>query len=176
MLDYNRFELSFCIGSLDGRCLRRAARLGLAMEAIVSSSHSKAAEVADLIGQGHDLACLVAQGLHCPHAPHKPSFKYPVLQVGDEEVRRFRRRCRQTELLELFEIRGWPNLISNPFGAPSTLDPENGISDVLYELNQHQLSRLQIHFSCVGGDVQWEILGLARLFAPRSRNGCLAAN
>jgi hypothetical protein len=176
MLNYNDFELSFCIGSLDGWCLRRAAQLGLAVNTAVLSSPGKSAKVADPVGPGHDLRCLLIQGLHCPHAPPKPSFEYPVLKVGDEVVRRFRRQCRQTELLEVFEDQGWPFLISKPFGTPSELDPENGINDVLYELNQHQVSRLQIYFSCAGGDVQWEILGLARLFALRSQNGFPRAN
>ena len=167
MLNYNDFELSFCIGSLDGRCLRRAAQLGLAVETAVLSSPGKAADVAGLIGPGPDLRCLQIQGLNCPHAPPKPSFKYPLLKVGDEVVREFQRHSKQTKLLEDFESQGWPFAISNQSGTHSELDPENGISDVLYELNRHQESRMHIRFWLVGGGVRWEVIDLARLAALR---------
>jgi hypothetical protein len=159
MLDYNRFELSFCIGSLDGWCLRRAAQLGLAVETAVSSCPGKGAKLAGLIAPGHDLRCLLVQGLHCPHAPPKPSFEYPVLKVGGEVVRRFKRHCKQTELLEKFESLGWPYSIVNPFGSPALVGPNNGIRDIVYHLNSQQHSRLQIHFWCDGDAVRWEIVG-----------------
>jgi hypothetical protein len=106
-----------------------------------------------------DLLCRVAQGLPCRHAPRKPSFERRELRVGKTLIRRFRRRCKQTELLELFQSRGWPDFIDNPFGSPSPLDPENGLSDIVYELNRHHDSRQQVHFWRDGDRLRWEIVG-----------------
>jgi len=105
------------------------------------------------------LLCRVAQGRPCRRAPRTPSFEDRELRLGKTLVRRFRRHCKQTELLELFQLRGWPAFIDSPFGSPSPLDPENGLSDIVYELNGRKDSRQQIQFCCNGDRVRWEIVG-----------------
>jgi hypothetical protein len=78
------------------------------------------------------------------------------LRLFGELVLRFEKQSRQTELLEAFQLPGWPRSIKDPLGEPSAVDAENGLSDIVYELNRKQRLRPRIRFRCKGRSVHWE--------------------
>lgn len=163
MSDHSAFQLSSCLGSFEGQCLRRAAELGLFVKRALSARGGKGAGVAKATKRiashaaaRRDLHCCVAQGLTCRHAPIRPTFDGRNLRIGKVRVRQFRRRCKQTRLLDVCQSRGWPLFIEAPFGRPSVIDPENGFRDLVYRLNRRQK---QIHFWCDGGGLRWAIVG-----------------
>ena len=173
MTDHSDVRLSCCLGTFDEQCLRRAALLGLDIKRAFAACGGENAHVATVANSlaihelaTHDLRCHTAHGLPCPHAPPKPSFRGGELRLDKARVRLFRRSCKQTELLDAFQLHGWPPSIDNPFGSPSPFDAENGLSDIVYELNRHQKSGPQIHFWCDGNRVRWEIVG----YGPRTHD------
>jgi hypothetical protein len=161
MPNYNGFAPSLYIGSSDCTRVPGTEPTGPTVKTAVFPR--------DPIDPELDLSCL-ARGTHRPHAPPKPYFQYPVLQVGHELVRTFRRHCKQTELLDVIQSQQWPYIVIDPLGARSPLDPENGLSDLVYQLNTHQQSRLQLHFWLVGGGVRWEVCDEADIVALHARN------
>jgi len=159
------YTISTCLGSVDGQCLRRAALSGLDLKRALSARRGKAdVEKAIRHIAACDLGCRAVQGLRCPRMPRKPSFEGYELRLGGEVVRKFRRHCKQTKLLKVFASRGWPVFIHDPLGSLLQVDPENGIRDLVYQLNRRQVSRRQIRFGCEHGGVRWKIVdgGLAR--------------
>ena len=163
MAKHSNSQISICLGTRNGQCLRHAAALGLLVKRALLDCGPKAAGVAKAAKRiaahaaaTRDLHCLLAQGLTCRHAPIKPSFDGRDLRIGKVLVRPFRRRCRQTRLLDVCQSRSWPVFIDAPFGSPSPIDPENGIRDLVFNLNRRQK---QIHFWCDGGGLRWAIMG-----------------
>jgi len=162
MSDQSHPLLAICLGSLDGQCLRRAALLGIAVKRAALTRSGRAVDApkaAARVAAERDLQCDAAQGLPCSHARLIPTFDGHELRLGKTLLRQFQRHCKQTEVLDAFQSRGWPAFIDNPFGGPSPFDPENGLSDIVYELNQQRDSCQQIHFWCDGDRVRWEIVG-----------------
>ena len=163
MANRSNSQISVCFGTHDGQCLRRAAELGLFVIQAFPGCGGKAAGIAKAAKRiatravaARDLRCRVARGLACRHAPIIPSFDGRDLRIGKVLVRRFRRRCKQTKLLDVCQSRGWPAFIDAPFGSPSAMDPENRLRDLVYNLNRRQQ---QIHFWCDGGGIRWAIVG-----------------
>ena len=163
---HSNSQLSICLGTHDGQYLRRAAEVGLVVIHVFAGRGGKAVGVAKAAKRvathaaaASDLRCRVTQGLFCPHAPAKPSFDGRELRIGDVVVRRFRRQCKQTKLLNVCQSRGWPAFIDAPFGRPSAIDPENRLRDLVYNLNRRQVSPQRIHFWCDGGGLCWVIVG-----------------
>ena len=157
MLNYDDFELSFCLGSLDGRCLRRAAQLGLAVQTAVASP-GKSAKVAGLVGPGPDLSLPSGPRSALPARASKA-----LVQVSCPQSRR-RSGATVQEALQADEALG--NLGSPRlalFHQHSVWQPiagwSDGVRDIVYDLNNQQPSRLQVHFWCDGDDVRWQIVG-----------------
>jgi len=69
-------------------------------------------------------------------------------------------RSKQAQVLEAFQLRHWPPCIEDPLGSFSATDPENGLSDIIYELNNKQKNLPQrVRFWCNGRSIHWEIVG-----------------
>jgi hypothetical protein len=110
-----------------------------------------------------DLVCDVANRRPCRHAADRARISFNE-QTGEflvdgTRVRLFTKRCRQAELLQVFQSQGWPSSIKDSLGSPSAADPENGLSDIVRELNRKQLPRKRVHFWCEGRSVFWGIMG-----------------
>ena len=97
-------QLSECLGSVKGKCLRCRGAPGLDLELALSAGRRKAgkAGVQKAIRRiaARDLRCRLTRGLRCPQAPPKPSFKGYELRVGGELARRFHRQCDQDQTPE----------------------------------------------------------------------------
>ena len=119
------YTISTCLGSVDGQCLRRAALSGLDLKRALSVRRGKA-DVEKAIRRiaAGDLCCRAAQGRCCPRMPRKPSFEGYELRVGGEVVRKFRRHCKQTKLLNVFTSQSWPVFIHDPLAGLLLVDPE----------------------------------------------------
>ncbi len=110
-------------------------------------------------GEGEKLPnCDKVAGLPCLFVPeYKEQTR--ELFLGGKLVRRFRQESKQTRLLEIFQSLGWPESVDDPPIDPSSYAPENGFSDIVYELNQDQKPRQRVRFSCDRHSVYWEIVG-----------------
>ncbi len=104
-----------------------------------------------------DLVCDRINGLPCRYAPVYDKDRLELWLCG-EPILSLKKHCRQTELLEAFQFAGWPHSLTDPLGAPSALDPENGLSDIISALKGRQGSRLRVQFTCEGRSVHWEIV------------------
>jgi len=162
-------RLSSCLGSPNKKCVRQAAEIGSTTFDIFVDCVGKAADPAEVVNRVAalclavgDLRCPVLRGLPCPYAPPRPRYdvRHLKLFVGDREVAEFHRHSRQTELLEVFQAADWPESIDDPLGPPSPLDLENGLNDILYELNGRQRLGPQIHFWYDRRAVYWKIVNI----------------
>ncbi len=153
----------FCDGPHDGPCPNRLIRLMIAtaeqrVRLTGGSPADSSAQIVEPCLGGPPVSCKAIAGRPCPF---KPSYnkKTRELSVCGKVVRSFRGRCKQTDLLEAFESRHWPESIEDPLGAPSALDAENGLRDIICELNKEQHVRPWVHFWRDDRTVHWEIAG-----------------
>jgi len=161
----------FCNGPHAGPCPNRFIRL-LGEIAEKGVTYPRGCSAADVfrhivkLGRGRqDVRCEAAAGHFCPF---KPSYneKTCELSVCGVVVRQFRSPCRQTDLLQVFESRCWPECIMDPLGDPSEVDAENGLGDLLYQLNQihNNDSPQQVHFwQEPHHGMHWEIVATPRV-------------
>ncbi len=120
--------------------------------------------IADFLGQAVKMGagvrrCAEVAGSRCPIRPiyNKETLELSVCGVV---VVRLTKRCEQTKLLDAFDLWDWPPSIEDPLGPPTATDPENGLSDIVFELNDKQKNLPQrVRFWCVGRNVHWEFVG-----------------
>ena len=115
-----------------------------------------------------DSPCNILGGKRCRHDRVTPCFNAKTLELSILGVvlRQFRCPCRQMELLKAFELAGWPDFIKEPLCAPAEVDAENGLRDIVCELNKiHNWdSPYQVSFwnDPHDGGVHWEIAATPR--------------
>jgi hypothetical protein len=147
----------YCFQRLKNRCRKaRGDGASLADEKPLTIPHLLRL-IRDKSPTAADLRCEPVAGQPCPFVP---LFNAQLLEFSfcGELLRHFDKQSRQTELLEAFQLRGWPHSVKNPLGSASPCDAENGLSDIVYELNENQHPRQRVHFWCDGRSVHWEIV------------------
>ncbi len=152
-----------CKWRLDGRCFRRLkCRHPVTKGNCASVGYGRlptAPELLDHIrknGSGEEVPrCDAVAGAPCPFVPSFDSHTL-ALSFRGKVVWRFKRRSRQTELLEAFDLAGWPDSLLEPLAEATQYDAENGLSDIVYELNEKL--RRRIIFWCDGPSVCWKIV------------------
>jgi len=81
------------------------------------------------------------------------------LRVGQDLVKRYQSPARSQEfILTLFEQRGWPRAIEDPF--TQSPEPDNNLlHNVVQTLNRKQINQ-RIHFRCSSGGrvISWELV------------------
>jgi hypothetical protein len=94
--------------------------------------------------------CDAVAGAPCPNLPVLNGL---VLYFRGAVVLSYARWCRQTKLLEAFQSQGWPEFIEDrsPYGA------ENGLRDIVPELNDRQQSGQRLPFWHEGRRLFWKI-------------------
>jgi hypothetical protein len=166
MADQIETTIGTCKWRLDGRCYRRLKRRRLVVNGKRTSRPSRGLPTAlDLLdhirrkGSVEEIPkCDAVDGSPCLLVPeYKKETR--ELFLGGKLVRRFKKESKQATLLGLFQSLGWPESVDDPQLDPSSYDPENGLSDIVYELNQDQKPRQRIRFWCDHHSVYWELVG-----------------
>jgi hypothetical protein len=156
-----------CLWRLDGRCVRRMKhRCAGANGNCPSPGRRKPPTVPDLLdfirrkGSIDALPkCDEVPGSPGSPCPHLPIFDGLVLSFRGEVLLKFSRRCRQSEVLQAFQSRGWPDVLEIPH---SRYDSEDRRSNIVYELNERhrqQHPRRRIHFWSGDSGVHWKVVG-----------------
>ncbi len=88
-----------------------------------------------------------------------------MLSFRGEAMLKYKKRCRQTRVLEACQLQGWTDVIQMPHW------PANRLSKIAFELNKRhrrQHPRKRIHFWCGDDGMHWKFVGdgPARFLAP----------